>query len=356
MTNGGPMIQPLILSGGSGTRLWPMSRPEKPKQLLSLTQAETMLQLTVRRVDPQMGFAPPILVANAQHADMIAAQLAHVGVDDATLILEPVARNTAAAIALGALAAPSKDSLLLVMPSDHVIADLPAFHQAVERARALAIAGWLVTFGIEAETAETGYGYIRMAHVLSPGVRAVEHFVEKPDLARATAMLAEGGYCWNAGIFLFRADMYLDQLREHAPAILAAAGEAMRQAQRQAGRILPDSAAFAHAPSQSVDYAIMEQAKAVACAPVRCGWSDVGSWDMLHQISASDTAGNSIQGNVLAIDTQNCLIRGGEINVALLGISDLIVVVHANDLLIMPRGQSQNVRQIIDRLAGNGTP
>ena len=354
MTNGGPTIQPLILSGGSGTRLWPMSRPEKPKQLLSRTQAETMLQLTVRRIDPRMGFAPPILVANSQHAGMITAQLADIGVDDAILILEPVARNTAAAIALGALAAPSEDSLLLVMPSDHVITDLPAFHQAVERAHALATAGWLVTFGIEAETAETGYGYIRMAHSLSPGVCAVEHFVEKPDLASATAMLAEGGYCWNAGIFLFRADIYLEQLRVYAPAILTATQKAMRQAQRQANHILPDFAAFATAPSQSVDYAIMEQAKAVACAPVPCGWSDVGSWDMLHQISASDPAGNSIQGNVLAIDTQNCLIRGGEINVALLGISDLIVVAHANDLLIMPRGQSQNVRQIIDRLAGNG--
>lgn len=345
-------IVPVILSGGSGTRLWPMSRPEKPKQLLALTGEETMLQLTARRALGE-AFAPPIVVANAQHAEPIEAQLAEVGVRPAALVLEPVARNTAPAIALAALAAGGGEDALLVMPSDHVIADVAAFHDAVSRALPLVASGWLATFGIRPDAPETGYGWIQRGEAIGEEVFRVRRFVEKPPLDRAEAMLAAGDHDWNGGIFLFRADRYLAALGQHEPAILLAAQEAMAMARRDGARLYPDPDAFAASPNESIDYAVMERADHVAVAPVAMGWSDVGSWDALHAISECDEAGNAhgaVGGEVIAIDTRDCLVRTDGARVALVGVENLIVVASGDDILILPRGRSQEVKALIEAM------
>ncbi|MGP7796660.1 mannose-1-phosphate guanylyltransferase/mannose-6-phosphate isomerase [Sphingomonas sp. CLY1604] len=343
-------IVPVILSGGSGTRLWPMSRPEMPKQLLALTAEETMLQLTAKRAHGE-AFAAPIVVANARHADHIDEQLAAVGAAPQAVILEPVARNTAPAIALAALAAKSEEALL-VMPSDHVIADVAAFHAAIEAAMPLVAEGWLVTFGITPDAPETGYGWIKVGEALAPGVHRVARFVEKPARERAEAMLASGDHAWNGGIFLFRADIFLGALAAHAPGMLTATQEAMTKARREGVRIHPDAEAFGASPADSIDYAVMERAERVAVVPVAMGWSDVGSWDALHAISELDSEGNAHRGEVLAIDTRNCLVRSDGIRVAAVGVSDLIVVASGNDVLILPRGHSQDVKKLIEAMKG----
>lgn len=348
-------ITPVILSGGSGTRLWPLSRGDRPKQLLALTAAETMLQLTARRCPPGTRFAPPLIVANALHADLIEAQLDSAGVFPAALILEPVARNTAPAIALAAITA-DPDAILLVMPSDHVITDVDAFHAAIAAALPVVADGWLATFGITPDAPETGYGYICRGEPIADGVFRVDRFVEKPDRSTAERYLAEGCYAWNGGIFLFRADAYLAALEAHAPAILAAAREAIGKAERAGGRILPDAAAFGASPSDSIDYAVMEKADRVAVAPADMGWSDVGSWDALHMLATRDAADNAHEGEVVAIDTSGCLIRSTGPLVAAVGISDLIVVATSDAVLVLPRGSSQDVKRIVDRLKQQGHP
>jgi mannose-1-phosphate guanylyltransferase len=343
-------IVPVILSGGSGTRLWPMSRAEKPKQLLALTAQETMLQLTAQRATGEK-FAAPIVVANAAHADMVDAQLGSVERNAAALILEPMGRNTAPAIALAAIAAGGGATPILVMPSDHVIADIPAFHAAIHAAVPLVEQGWLVTFGINPDAPETGYGWIKVGEAIGEGVHQVERFIEKPPLDRAQAMLAEGGYAWNGGIFLFRADTYLGALASYAPDMLHAAQQSMEKARREGARIWPDAEAFAASPSDSIDYAVMEKAPRVAVVPVSMGWSDVGSWDALHAISEADDGGNVVRGDAVVIETSNCLIRAdaGK-RVALVGVEDLIVVASGDDILVLPRGRSQEVKKIIEAM------
>lgn len=360
-------IVPVILSGGSGTRLWPMSRPERPKQLLALTAQETMLQLTMRRATGP-AFARPIVVANARHADEVERQLGAVAAHAQALILEPVARNTAPAIALAAIEAgsgPDGDAgaPLLVMPSDHVIADVDAFHAAVQAALPLVAQGWLVTFGIAPDAAEIGYGWIAVGDEIAPdvhpGVHKVARFVEKPPRDRAEAMLASGDHVWNGGIFLFRADRYLAALAQFEPGMLAAAQAAMAKAVRADGegggtRIFPDATAFAAAADESVDYAVMERATQVAVVPVSMGWSDLGSWDALHAISDADADGNTHAtqdgGEVLAIDTKNCLVRSDRVRLSLVGVADLIVVASGDDVLILPRGRSQEVKKLIEAM------
>lgn len=344
-------ITPVILSGGSGTRLWPLSRSEKPKQLLSLTEERTMLQLTALRASDPALFGVPVVVANAAHADMIAQQLAEVDCADPVILLEPVGRNTAPAIALAAVAV-DPATLLLVMPSDHVIADVPAFHNAIIRALPFVDEGWLVTFGIQPDVPETGYGYIRLGEEQVAGVHAVDAFIEKPDGDRAEAMLAEGGYTWNAGIFAFRADAYLDALRQFQPNMLRAVQASMDEALTQGNVIRPNPAHFADAPSDSIDYAVMEKAKKVACVPVSMGWSDVGSWDSLHAISDKDGAGNVLRGDVVALGTNGCLVHSDGPRVALVDVDDLIVIVTNGDVMILRRGDSQKVRRITDALKG----
>jgi mannose-1-phosphate guanylyltransferase len=342
-------IIPVILSGGSGTRLWPMSTPETPKQLLALTADETMLQLTAQRAAGEH-FAPPIIVANQRHAEEIEAQLEAVGAPAQALILEPVARNTAPAIALAALAAGGGDAVLLIMPSDHVITDTDAFHAAIHAARPMVDQGWLVTFGIDPHAAETGYGWIHVGEAVAPRVHKVVRFVEKPPRDRAEAMLAAGDHVWNGGIFLFRADAFLGTLAIHAPDIINAAQQAMLKATHEGARIHPDAEAFAASPSDSIDYAVMEKAPRVAVIPVSMGWSDLGSWDALHELSACDGNGNVCKGDVVAIETENCLVQADGVRIALVGVTDLIVVANGKDVLILPRGRSQEVKKLIEAM------
>nr|WP_082467265.1 mannose-1-phosphate guanylyltransferase/mannose-6-phosphate isomerase [Sphingomonas sp. Leaf25] len=344
-----PAIVPVILSGGSGTRLWPMSRPEKPKQFLALTAEETMLQLTARRT-VGADYAAPIVVANASHASAVEEQLAAVDLSPQAVILEPMARNTAPAIALAAIAAGAGDAPLLVMPSDHVIADLEAFRAAIARALPLVADGWLVTFGITPDAPETGYGWIKVGEPLVEGVHRVDRFVEKPPLDKAEAMLASGDHAWNGGIFLFRADKFLEALDVHVPAMGRAARQSMERAARDGICIRPDAESFAACPSDSIDYAVMERAERVAVAPVAMGWNDVGSWDALHAISELDAELNTHGGNVTILDSTNCLVRSDGVRIAMVGVKDLIVVASGNDVMILPRGRSQEVKRLIEAM------
>lgn len=344
-------IVPVILSGGSGTRLWPESRPERPKQLLALTASETMLQLTARRTGGDDRFAAPIVVGNAAHAELIEEQLEAVGQAAQALILEPMGRNTAPAIALAALAAGGGAAPLLVMPSDHVIADPEAFRAAIHAALPLVEQGWLATFGIAPDAPETGYGWIRIGEEVGTGVHRVARFVEKPEREVAQGMLESGDHAWNGGIFLFRADAFLEALGTHAPLILQAAQIAMEGARREGARVHPDEAAFAASPSNSIDYAVMEKADRVAVVPVSMGWSDVGSWDALHAISECDAEGNARAGDVVMVETRRSFVRAGNgKRIALVGVDDLIVVADGDDILILPRGRSQEVKKLIEAM------
>jgi mannose-1-phosphate guanylyltransferase len=343
-------IIPVILSGGSGTRLWPLSRPEKPKQLHALTGTSTMLQMTAARVtDPQL-FAPPIVVASGRHVAEIEAQLEEIGSRPALSILEPVGRNTAAAIALAALEAPAS-ALLLVMPSDHVIGLPDRFLAAVRAAMPAAREGHLLTFGIAPERPETGYGYIKRGAALAEGVFAVDRFVEKPDALTAAAYLADGGYDWNGGIFLFEAGTLLAGLEAHAPGILAQVRRSLDAATRELARVTPDPILFGAVRSQSIDHALMEVHDRVAVVPVQMDWSDVGSWDALHEMGAKDDAGNRASGDTLMIDTRNCLLHTEGPLLVTVGVDDLIVVASGNAVLVMPRGDSQRVKEAVERLA-----
>lgn len=337
-------ITPIILSGGGGTRLWPMSTPETPKQFLALTGELTMFQLTVQRVVDRSRFVAPIIVANAAHAEIVEEQLAAIGITDAILLLEPCARNTAPAIALAALALDDLKSPMLVMPSDHVIADTDAFDAATAALLPMVEDGWLATYGITPTGPETGYGYIQMDAEQAAGVNKVKRFVEKPDAARAAEMIASGDHVWNGGIFLFRADVYLGVLAVHAPEMLAAAQAAMDNAERYDNQIHPDAAELAACPSDSIDYAVMEKAERVAVAPVSMGWSDVGSWDSLHEIGTKDDAGNVTTGAVRIDASSGNLIHAEGIRISLHGVDDLIIVANGNEVMIMPRGSSQKVR------------
>lgn len=345
-------IVPVILSGGSGTRLWPMSTPDLPKQMLALTADETMLQLTALRAQGE-GFAAPIIVANARHADLLEQQLAVIAMPPQALILEPSGRNTAPAIALAALASAGA-APLLIMPSDHVIADVAAFHAAIHAALPLVDQGWLVTFGINPHAPETGYGWIHIGEEIAGGVHRVAKFIEKPPRDQAEAMLAAGDHAWNGGIFLFRADAYLAALAIHQPDMLAACQRAMAGARREGARLYPDADAFAASPADSIDYAIMEKAERVAVVPVSMGWSDLGSWDALHEIAPRDQDGNAHAsregGQVIALDTRNCLVRSDGARIALVGVEDLIVVASGNDVLVLPRGRSQEVKTLIEAM------
>ena len=342
-------IIPIILSGGSGTRLWPLSRGARPKQMLDLLGAGSMLEVTAGRVADRALFAPPVLVAAAGQAGAIEAALPGLG----GLILEPEAKNTAPAIALAALAAEA-DDVLLILPSDHLIADAAGFQGAVRRALPFAGQGWLVTFGMRAERGETGYGYIERGPALGDGVHQAVRFVEKPDAATAGRFAAGGRHDWNGGIFLIRAGTYLEALAEHAPKIAEAAEAAMAGARRDGRRLHPDAAAFAAAPSLSIDYAVMEKADKVAVVPVAIGWSDVGSWDSLHEVAARDEAGNAIAGDVLALDARNCLIRSEGPLVAAIGVEDLVVIATKDAVLVVPRAQSQRVKDAVEALKEKG--
>lgn len=332
-------IQPVILCGGAGTRLWPASRGTRAKQFLALTGERSLFEMTILRTAGRL--PPPIILCGAAHVDLVREQA---GASGARLLVEPEARNTAAAIAL-AVASVDDDTLLLVMPSDHVIADLDAFHAAVEKAARLARDEWIVTFGITPDRPDTGFGYIASGAALGETGFEVERFVEKPPLAEAERMLAAGGFDWNAGIFLFRAGRMRAAMHRHCPAILDAAERAIAAgAQRGGDRIDADPAAFAQAPSQSIDYAVMEKDERIAVVPVSMGWSDLGSWQAVHALTQCDAAANGHDGNVFLHDSHGCLVRSGGKRVSLIGMEDVAVIVDGDDILVMPLARSQDVR------------
>lgn len=344
---------PVILSGGSGTRLWPLSRDAFPKQFLALVGHDSMLQATWHRVAP-LASGAPIVVAGETHRFMVAEQLREVGCADATILLEPLARDTAPAIAAAALEATrdGADPLLLVLPSDHVIADADAFRAAVRAAGAAAEAGALVTFGIVPTGPETGYGYIKAA--AGEGVRAVERFVEKPDAATAAAYVASGDYAWNSGMFLFRASAYLAELERHQPAMLAACREALARARRDVDFVRLDQPAFAASPSDSIDYAVMEKTAHAAVLAIDVGWNDVGSWAALWQVAEQDGDGNAHHGDVLARDCRDTLAWGDGRLLALLGLRDVVVVDTADAVLVAHKDHVQDVKAIVAELKRRG--
>jgi mannose-1-phosphate guanylyltransferase len=342
-------ITPVILSGGSGTRLWPLSVPDRPKQLLALAGEQTMLQATAARVADRARFAAPVIVGSERHAAQIEEQIAAAGLSCGTLILEPAARNTAPAIALAALAADPGD-LLLVMPSDHLIRRPEPFLDAVFAASQWAAEDWLFTFGIRPDRPETGFGYIQRGEQIGSGVFQAAAFVEKPALARAEAYVASGSYDWNAGIFLFRAGAYLAQLGRFEPRILGAASAAMGKARRDGRLLYPAAEEFAASPSRSIDHAVMEKASRIAVTPVDIGWSDVGSWDALFEIGTAGGEHASGSGQVVAIDAENCLLRADGITLAAVGVQDLVIIATQEAVLVIPRGQTQRVREAVEML------
>ena len=349
------LITPVILSGGSGTRLWPISTPERPKQFLSLTGLASMFQLTLRRCQDESLFGDPIVVGNADHAELAENQMREVDANAQAMILEPCARNTAPAIALAALACDNPQRLMLVMPSDHAIRDVAAFRAAVRASVPIAQARWLVTFGIEPTGPETGYGYIEQGDPIVGADRsfAAVRFVEKPNRDNAEEMLAAGGYHWNAGIFLFRADSYLDALRAHSPATLEAAERAMEHAVRDDVRLSPSEPHFAEAPSDSIDYAVMEKADRVAVTPVDPGWSDVGSWDSLFDLTHDPETGNALVGDVVSLESTGNLVHAKGMKVATYGVENLIIVAWDHKVMVLPRGESQNVKALLKLVEAN---
>ena len=348
------MIYPAILSGGSGTRLWPMSRSLYPKQLLALLGDTSLLQQTAARVSSNPDFAPPLVVANEEHRFVIAEQLREIRIEPSALLLEPAGRNTAPAAAVAALWVIERapDGLVLLMPSDHVIADEKAFHLAIEHARLAAEAGRLVTFGITPDRAETGYGYIESGEPIAGcrGAFAVSRFIEKPEVADATRYVATGDYFWNSGIFLFPAAVYLAELERLQPDMLAACNKALKTAKADADFVRLDKVSFAECPSDSIDYAIMEHTSLAAVVPVSMGWSDLGSWDALWEMSDKDESGNALAGNVVAEETSNCYLRSENGLIAAIGVEDLVVVATDDAVLVAPRNRTQEVKRLVARL------
>ena len=337
---------PVILSGGAGTRLWPVSTEKRPKQFLTLTGTTSLFQQAVSRVSDTRKFAPPIIVANAAHTDLIALQLAEMGIDSYRIIVETAGRNTAPAIALAALSMDSPDTPMLILPSDQVIADQPAFAAAVEAAIPKALEGWLFTFGLEPTAPETGYGYLKTGKSMGGKVYEVAEFVEKPDVVQANRMLDDGSYRWNAGIFLMRNDVYLNALKRYAPEIHRCCFHAIDNSEKRANCLFPDAAIFAASPSDSIDYAIMEKAEKVAMVSVAMGWSDLGNWNALYEISEHDEDGNTVQGNGTFVNSNCCFVRSENAHVSLLGVNDLVVIAEGNEIIILPREQVQRVKEL----------
>lgn len=352
------MLIPLILSGGSGTRLWPISRRNLPKQFLTLTGSETLFQQTIRRAGKLPDAGAPIVVASDDHRFLAAEQLQELQVDGASILLEPVARNTAPAIAVGALRAleRSADALILVLPADHLIGDDASFSDAVAKARPLAEQDWLVTFGIRPERPETGFGYIQRGEPIGDqqGFR-VSQFVEKPKLDVAEGYVSSGTFDWNSGMFLFRASRYLDELAQHAPAMLEAARAAYERANVDLDFVRLDTESFASSPSDSIDYTVMEKTSRAAVVPVSCGWSDIGSWDALWMAAEKDANGNHNEGDVIAIDTHGSLIRSHDRHlVATVGLDDVVVVTTPDATLVARRDASQDVKRIVEEIKAAG--
>ncbi len=342
----------MILSGGSGTRLWPLSRKMYPKQFLSLLHDETMLQRTLMRLDG-LETGDPIVVCNDEHRFIVAEQARQIGVEQLSIILEPVGRNTAPAIAVAAMRALAQadDPVLLVLTADHEIPDQQAFVDVVTRALPLAEAGHLVTFGIVPTHAATGYGYIRRGAASGDGYR-VDRFVEKPDRETAESYLGSDDYYWNSGMFMFRARVFLDELERYRPAIVEHCARASDGIREDIGFLRLDSDAFAACESDSVDYAVMENTDLACVVPMDAGWSDIGSWSSLWQQGDKDEDGNATRGDVMSADTRDCIVHAESRLVATVGVRDLVIVETQDAVLVADKTKSQEVKQIVERLAG----
>jgi mannose-1-phosphate guanylyltransferase / mannose-6-phosphate isomerase len=352
------MIIPIILSGGSGTRLWPLSRELYPKQLIALCGERTMLQETALRLAAIPDAAAPVVICNEEHRFMVAEQLRQIGVQPRAIVLEPVGRNTAPAAAVGALlvAAEDKDALMLILPADHLIREAPAFAEAVRRGAAAAEAGNLVTFGILPRCPETGYGYIKKGEPLSTAgeVFSVERFVEKPDLETAKGYVESGEHLWNSGMFLFRADSYLGELGRTAPDMVERAGQALERSTRDLDFIRLDRGAFSACPADSIDYAVMEKTGRAAVVPMDAGWSDVGSWSALLETGACDQSGNVCRGDVLLHDVSNSYLHATGRLVAAVGLNGHVVVETKDAVLVAPRDRVQEVKELVKKLKAGG--
>lgn len=351
------MLHPVVLSGGSGTRLWPLSRQNQPKQFLSLIGDHSLFQETILRASTLPGAQHPVIVCSDDHRFMVGEQLQAVGIASGGILLEPVPRNTAPAIALAALhvLASDVDATMLVLPADHLIEDVAAFREAVASALRLGDDGWLVAFGIRPDYAETGYGYILSGQALGADGYRIGRFVEKPDLATAERYLDEGGYAWNSGMFLFDAAAYLDELARHAPAILAAARAAYAGADADLDFIRMGADDFAASPSDSIDYAVMERTDRAAVVPVSCGWSDIGSWSSLWSVAEHDEHGNRHEGDVIAVDTTGSLVRASDRRlIATIGVEDLVIIDTADATLVARKDRVQDVKLVVDALKAAG--
>nr|WP_298145975.1 mannose-1-phosphate guanylyltransferase/mannose-6-phosphate isomerase [uncultured Pseudomonas sp.] len=351
---------PVILSGGSGSRLWPLSRKLYPKQFLTLSGSHTLFQQTLLRLnDEQM--AAPIVVCNEEHRFIVGEQLAEIGCEAQAVLLEPFGRNTAPAIAIAAmkLMAEGRDELLLVLPADHLIGDRDALHAALTLGRSAAERGEMVLFGVPANKPETGYGYIKSnpsPERLPNGVLAVERFVEKPSLSKACEFVASGDYFWNSGMFLFRSSRYLEELKRHEPDIYDTCVLALERSSEDDAYVLIDSATFACCPENSIDYAVMEKTERACVVPLDAGWSDIGCWSSLWDVQDKDAQGNAATGDVLMEDCRNCLVHSTDKLVTLIGLDDLVVVETKDAVMIAPRERAQEVKQLVNTLTAQGRP
>ncbi|MBT2134868.1 NTP transferase domain-containing protein [Croceibacterium sp. LX-88] len=336
------VIYPVVLCGGSGTRLWPRSRKDAPKPFLPLVDEDTLFEATLRRCADPERFSPPVVVTGVGHRTHVESQAA--AFPGTRVIVEPMARNTAAAIALAALRLPA-DAIMLVCPSDHHIADTQAFREAASTAAKLAADGWLVAFGITATAPETGYGYIRRGARLEGGFE-VERFVEKPDLKTAMSFLADDSYSWNGGIFVFRAETFLEELARHRPNLSAAVEDAVANGREDGPSFHPDAGAFAAIEPESVDYAVMENTARAAVVPVSMGWSDIGNWHALRDAREGDAEGNRTRGNVELVDCRNVLAETDGPRISVIGLEDVAIVVDGNEVLVTTMAGAQKVGKL----------
>ncbi len=343
------------MAGGSGSRLWPLSRQLNPKQLLKLCGESTLLQQTLSRLQGMEALGPTI-ICNEDHRFMVSEQLRQLGVRGATVLLEPVGRNTAPAIALAALSAVENgdDPMLLVLAADHYIADQIAFHRAVKSAICLAEQNKLVTFGVLPSCPETGYGYIQRGNSLGAAGFKVARFVEKPDVARADDYLNSGDYYWNSGMFMFKSSVYLEALEKFRPDILVACKNALEQGRKDMDFCRVDAKAFAACPEDSVDYAVMEKTTEAAVVPLDAGWSDIGSWSALWEIGDKDGHGNVCKGDVLAFNTQNSLIHAEHKLVTTVGVENLVVVETKDAVLVVHKDKVQDVKKVVEAIKNSG--
>ncbi len=349
-------IIPVILSGGTGTRLWPLSRDSYPKQLLAIHGERSLLQQTLSRVRDGTRFGAPLVIANDDHRFIVAEQLRAARLKGATIIVEPVGRNTGPAAAVAALQAQEQnpDALLLLLPADHVIADEAAFQRAVETGAATARNGGIVLFGIRPTEPATGYGYIRRGESLGGGAERVASFAEKPDLATAKDYLASDQHLWNSGMFLVRARDLLDEFARYEPSVVEAARAALVEGERDLDFLRLGLDAFRRCPSISLDHAVMERTDRAAVVPVDCGWSDLGSWSSLWDIGAKDARENVVAGDAVAEDSNGCYLRGEGVLVAAIGVEDLVVVATDDVVLVTRRDRDQDVKRLVARLRSDG--